>query len=115
MKKRTHAADQEIEGGDESVVAQLGLQDAGELQVKVQVAAQLNALIDELGWTQDRIARELGISQPHVSDLRRYKLRRFSTERLIKFFTALNQDVLITVRRAAGSTESGEVIVRRAA
>lgn len=115
MKKTTHNANQEIEGGNESVFTQLGLEDARELQVKVLVAIQLNALIDELKWTQDRLVRELGIPQPHVSDLRRYKLRRFSTERLIKFFTALHQDVLITVSRAGVSAQSGEVSVRRAA
>ena len=36
--------------------------------------------------------------QPHVSDLVRYRLNRFSVERLMDFLTRLGKDVEIGVR-----------------
>ena len=103
-----------VEGGHAGALSQLGIE-TEDSSIKVLLAKELNGLIDELAWTQDRLARELGIPQPHVSDLRRYKLRRFSSDRLIMFLRALNQDVLITVRSAKSPAAVGDVRVKRAA
>ncbi len=43
-------------------------------------------------------AKALGILQPHVSDLVRYRLDRFSVERLMNFLTGLGRDVEIRTR-----------------
>lgn len=40
----------------------------------------------------------LGIPQPRVSALARYKLNDFSVEKLMAFLTLLNQDVEIMIR-----------------
>ena len=42
-------------------------------------------------------AKLLGVRQPHVSDLVRYRLNRFSVERLMDFLTVLGKDVQIRV------------------
>ena len=48
-----------------------------------------------------------GIRQPHVSDLVRYRLDRFSVERLINFLTRLGRDVEIRIGpRRAGMRRS---------
>jgi predicted XRE-type DNA-binding protein len=51
----------------------------------------LNRLLEHRGLTQSQIARRLGIRQPHVSDLKRYRLNRFSAERLMEFLVTLGQ------------------------
>ena len=42
-----------------------------------------------------------GIPQPHISELKHYKLSRFSSERLLHFVTLLDRDVEIIIRPKA--------------
>lgn len=86
-----------LEGGTELAAAQLGMQADG-LQLKMDCAIELNDRLDKLNWKQDRIGRELGLSQPHVSELRNYRLDRFSADRLLQFMAALGLDVNISIR-----------------
>jgi len=53
----------------------------------VELAMEVNRILGERGLAQDRTAKLLGIRQPHVSDLVRYRLNRFSVERLMDFLT----------------------------
>ena len=48
--------------------------------------------------TQARAAVLSGIPQPHVSELKHFKLSRFSSERLLRFLTLLDRDVEIVIR-----------------
>lgn len=86
-----------VEVGRGNVFVDLGVPDAPEHGVRVQLAVRLNDLIAERGLTQTRAAALLGIPQPHVSDLKHYKLGRFSSERLLRFLTALGRDVAIVI------------------
>lgn len=88
-----------IEKGSGNVFADLGYADAKERTLKVQLAMEVNRILAERGLTQTEIARELGVLQPHVSDLVRYRLDRFSAERLMNFLTGLGSDVEIRIRR----------------
>ena len=92
-KKRTT-----IEKGSGNVFADLGYPDAKERTLKVQLAMEVNRLLDARGLTQAECARALGIRQPHVSDLVRFRLDRFSVERLMNFLTGLGKDVEIRIR-----------------
>lgn len=87
----------EVEAGSGSVFADLGYPDARERSLKVELAVQVNRILDKLGLPQDRAAKLLGIRQPHVSDLVRYRLNRFSVERLMDFLTRLGKDVEIRI------------------
>ena len=51
---------------------------------------------------QAEAAAALGILQPHVSDLARYRLDRFAVERLMAFLVALGRDVEIRIGGRAG-------------
>jgi predicted XRE-type DNA-binding protein len=79
----------EVEAGSGNVFADLGYPDAKERSLKVELAMEVNRLLGERGLAQDRAAKLLGIRQPHVSDLVRYRLNRFSVERLMDFLTRL--------------------------
>lgn len=78
-----------------NVFEDLGLPDSAELLVKSGMAARISAIMDERSLTQVATARLLGIHQADVSDLVRGKLKGFSTDRLLRFLTALGQDVEI--------------------
>ena len=97
-----------IEKGSGNVFVDLGFPDAKERTLKVQLAMEVNRILSARGLTQAESARALGILQPHVSDLARYRLDRFSVERLMNFLTGLGSDVEIRIRpRAAGRARSG--------
>lgn len=96
-----------VETGSGNVFADLGLPDPDERQLRVQLALRLNDLLQAEGLTQAAAAKRLGIAQPHVSELKNYKLSRFSSERLLHYITLLNRDVEIFIRPRAGSDSSG--------
>jgi predicted XRE-type DNA-binding protein len=91
-KKRT-----EIEVGTGNVFADLGYANAKERTLKVELALEVNRVLKQRKLTQTRAAELLGIVQPHVSDLARYRLNRFSVERLMQFLTQLGKDVEIRI------------------
>lgn len=100
-----------VKAGTGDVFVDLGFADAGERKLRVQLAMRLNDLIAEQGLTQAKVAVLFGIPQPHVSDLKHYKLSRFSSERLLRFLTLLDRDVEIVIRRKARGHSSGLVSV----
>ncbi|MEI6803852.1 MAG: helix-turn-helix transcriptional regulator [Burkholderiales bacterium] len=109
-----------VEMGSGNVFFDLGLPDPQERQLRVQLATRLNDLLKAEGLTQAAAAKRFGISQPHVSELKNYKLGRFSSERLLHYITLLNRDVEIFIRpRATHKTlpdsTSGAVMVWAAA
>lgn len=92
-----------------NVFADLGLADPDERRLRVQLAMRLTHLIESAALTQAAAAKRLGISQPHVSELKNYKLSRFSSERLLHFITLMDRDVEIFIRPRAASERSGSV------
>ena len=82
--------------------ADLGYADARERTLKVELAMEVNRLLRERRLTQAASASLLGILQPHVSDLVRYRLERYSVERLMEFLVRLGRDVEIRVRPRSG-------------
>ncbi len=99
-----------VEAGSGDVFADLGFADAGERSLRVRLAWLINQRLTELELTQREAGEKLGLAQPHVSELRHYKLRRFSSERLLELLTKLAQDVEIRVS-ASGRRGRGRVTV----
>ncbi|MBI5660066.1 MAG: XRE family transcriptional regulator [Nitrosomonadales bacterium] len=104
-----------IEAGSGNVFTDLGFQDAGERKLRVQLAMRINELLQERKLTQAKTAALFGVPQPHISDLKHYKLARFSSERLMHFITLLDKDVEIIIRPKAKGHESGLLSVLVAA
>ena len=77
---------------------------AGERNLKLQLAVEVNRILQQRGLTQTEAAQHLGIVQPHVSDLARYRLERYSVERLIQFLAQLGQQVEIRIHGGAPRT-----------
>ena len=100
-----------VDVGSGDVLVDLGFPDAVERKLRVQLAMRLNELIEARHLTQARAAQLFGIPQPHVSELKHYKLSRFSSERLLRFVTLLDRDVEIIIRPKAEGHASGVVSV----
>lgn len=102
---------EKVEAGSGDVFVDLGFADAGERRLRVQLAMQINELIAGHGFTQAKASALLGIPQPHVSELKNYKLSRFSSERLLRFLTLLDRDVEIVIRPKAKGRGEGHLLV----
>jgi len=81
--------------GSGNIFADLGLSNPEEGLLKSEIAMKLETAIEELGWTQTKAAKILGISQPQVSNIFRGRLRHFSVERLLNLMAKLDYDVSI--------------------
>jgi len=86
--------------GTNNVLADLGFDDAEELSAKSALAIKLNELIERRGLSQVEAADITGMTQPKVSQVRRYKLQNISLERLMQALVSFDQHVEITVRPA---------------
>jgi predicted XRE-type DNA-binding protein len=93
------------------VLADLGFSDAAERQAKLRLAYALNQVLAARMLSQTDAAKVLGVTQPKVSALRRYKLAGFSVERLMNLLMALDQDVEIVIRRKPHSRKSARITV----
>jgi len=100
-----------VDAGTGDVFVDLGFADAGERKLRVQLAMRINEIVADRRLTQAKAAARFGIPQPHVSDLKHYKLSRFSSERLLRFLTLLDRDVEIVIRLKARKRASGTVSV----
>lgn len=100
-----------ITRGTGNVFADLGYPDADERQTKLRLAHAINGVIARRRLTQAAAAEKLGVNQPKVSALARYKLEGFSVERLMTFLTALDQDVEIVIRRKPRSRPTARISV----
>jgi predicted XRE-type DNA-binding protein len=100
-----------VDAGTGDVLVDLGFADAGDRRLRVELAMRLNELIAGRRLTQAAAAALFDIPQPHVSELKHYKLRRFSSERLLRFVTLLDRDVEIVIRPKAKGHASGVVSV----
>ena len=97
-----------------NVLADLGLPDADEELAKADLTFEINRVIEERGLTQVAAAEIMGIDQPKVSLLARYRLDGFSMERLYRLLNALGRDVEIVVKPKPEGRKQGTLRVRRA-
>jgi predicted XRE-type DNA-binding protein len=111
-KKRSKKMDVEVGSGN--VFADLGLPDAGELDIKLRLAVEIVRVIEARGLSQVAAAGVLGINQPKVSALKHYKLDGFSVERLLAFLLALGREVEIRIGPRRASRGRNRVLVAAA-
>jgi predicted XRE-type DNA-binding protein len=113
MAKQAKSVDRVVASSG-NVFADLGLQDAAELDTKVRLAVAVNRLLESRRLTQAAAAIALSINQPKISALKHYKLEGFSVERLMTFLTALGSDIEIRVRLPKRSFSPGRILVNAA-
>lgn len=99
--------------GTGNVLADLGFDDAEDLSAKALLAVKLNELIQNRGLTQAGAASITGMTQPKVSQVRRYKLQNISLERLMQALVSLDQQVEISVKPARPANAAGITVAAR--
>lgn len=96
-----------IRKGSDNVLVDLGFEDAGELTAKASLALKFNEVVEKRGLSQVVVASITGMTQPKVSQVRRYKLQNISLERLMQALVSLDQSVEIVVRPARREQAAG--------
>lgn len=85
---------------------------AGNLKLRGRLMTEIRRFIDARGFTQTQAARELGITQPRLSDLMRGQISRFSLDALVNMAMTSGAEVVIEVKRnAAKATTRGTVVL----
>ncbi len=107
MKRKT-----EVRKSSGNIFQDLEVSSPDEVHAKAELTARIADIISSRGLSQAAAAKVLHIDQPKVSALLRGRLSGFSTERLMKFLTALGRDVEIVVRtRSAHARGHGHIQV----
>lgn len=101
----------EIEKGSGNVYADLGIQNAGEMLVKAQLAAKIGEIIKSRGWTQQEAASVLDMTQPKLSKMLRGQFRGISEAKMMECLARLGRDIQIVVGPARRAKSSGRVKV----
>lgn len=91
-----------IVAGSNNVFADIGHPQPEEALAKAQLAHRISTIIKQRGLTQAQAARVLGTPQSKVSLVVTGQLDGFTIDRLMRFLTALDEDVEITVHYAQG-------------
>ena len=96
-----------VSAEDRQCFSRSRLKNPEELLAKAKLAARVVQIIEGRGLNQTQAAKLLGVDQPKVSQIYRGRLDDFSIERLMRFLTALDQDVRISSRTnlAGGAVE----------
>lgn len=81
MKKKTET----IDARDGDVFSGLWFKDARERKLRIQLAIRTNNLLRERRLTRAKAAVLFCVTWLHVSELRHYRLKRFSSELLMHF------------------------------
>ena len=90
--------DLEITKSSGNVFADIGITDPDKHLAKVELAIQINAILEKRKLKQIDAAKLLGIDQPKVSALSCGRLSDFSIERLIGFLNKLDRDIEIVIK-----------------
>lgn len=88
--------------GGGNVFRDLGVALPEEALAKAELVSKIAEVIAVRGLTQVAAAKILRVDQPKISALLRGRLSGFSTDRLLRFLTALGQDVEIVIRSRRG-------------
>jgi len=91
----------------DNVLVDLGIDGGEELSAKAVLAVKINDLIDQRNLSQTEVATIIGMTQPKVSQVRRYKLQNISLERLMQALVSLDQHVEIVIRPARCTDSAG--------
>ncbi len=76
-------------------------------QTKTQLISEIEKVIREKNLTQAKMAEILGVNQPKVSRLMKYKLNDFSIERLMHFLNILGKNINISMLMKQRNQECG--------
>src|SRR3990167_5353253 len=89
---------EKVHRGSENVFADIGVAHPERVLARAQIMSRVAEIIKELGLTQQKAAKILGIPQSKVSCLMNGKLSMFSLDFLFEILNALDRDVEIIIK-----------------
>lgn len=75
-------------------------QEALNMRLRSELMMQIRQAIDVNGWTQKKAAKQLGVTQPRISDLARGKIDLFSLDMLVNMLASMGEEVEIKIKAA---------------
>ena len=82
-----------------NIFEDLGYPNAEEALAKSKLAIEIFLIIKARKLTQKEAAEIMKTDQPHVSDILRGKLARFTIDRLLRFLLTLGKDIEIKIKK----------------
>lgn len=70
---------------------------ASKMALKMDLSIMLSNLIKEKGWTQETAAKNLGIQQSRVSDLKNAKIEKFTIDAMLDMLDMLGFKIQMTM------------------
>jgi predicted XRE-type DNA-binding protein len=110
MPRNTATTDSEqlmVTASSGNVFADLRLPSRMKTLLKSELARQIGELIQDYGWTQMEAAEAIGVDQPKVSALLRYRLSDFFIDRLVTLLDRLGQEIELVVKSKGGVPQAG--------
>lgn len=99
----------EVKMSSGNVYADLGTDDAEEMQLKAQLALAIGEILQSKKLTQQQAAQILGMPQPKLSNLLRGQFRGISEAKMLECLVKLGRDVEIVVRKKSSARGSLKV------
>lgn len=75
-------------------------QEALNMRLRSELMMQIRQAIDVNGWTQKKAAKQLGVTQPRISDLSCGKIDLFSLDMLVNMLASMGEEVEIKIKVA---------------
>lgn len=101
----------EYEVSSGNVFADLGLEDAEELQFKTRLIVRIQAAITERGLTQAEAAKLIGLDQSRLSKMMRGGFLSFSSDKLFDILNRLGRRVEVRVLDDVAEGEARTLLV----
>jgi len=76
---------------------ELGFPDAERMLLKAQLVVNIHEILRERGWSQQKAARVLGLTQPNISRMLRGEFRGISEIKMMECLVRLGRAVKIIV------------------
>jgi predicted XRE-type DNA-binding protein len=102
------------EDGGDNVFADIGVRDPEDSLLRAKLAKKIADVIHKKRLSQTQTAKILGVDQPKVSKLVRGRISGFTSDRLLRFLTALGCDVRIEIKERHSSRRRGKVVIAAA-
>ena len=99
----------EVKMSSGNVYADLGTDDAEEMQLKAQLALATGEILQSKKLTQQQAAQILGMPQPKLSNLLRGQFRGISEAKMLECLVKLGRDVEIVVGKKSSARGSLKV------
>lgn len=103
--------DIKFQDGSDNVFADIGVREPKDSLLRAQLVKKIAEVIERKKLNQTQIARILGVDQPKVSKLVRGRISGFTSDRLLRFLTALGCDVEIEFKEKSADRARGKLIV----